>query len=203
MKVRNKRLFAILAALVAISMVATGCGGGGAKVDDGAAKEAVKVKIGVSAPFTGDIAALGLGIKNGATLAIEAANADPEAEELGIEFEGLFVDDAGDPKTGVNAAAQMISDAKIIGIVGHLNSGISIPTSEKYREAGLVMISPASTNPKLTQQGFENVFRVCATDDLQGSFAADFAVDKLGAKSVAIVSDSTPYGDGLDRKSVV
>ncbi len=197
MKVRNKRLFAILAALVAISMVATGCGGGGAKVDDGAAKEAVKVKIGVSAPFTGDIAALGLGIKNGATLAIEAANADPEAEELGIEFEGLFVDDAGDPKTGVNAAAQMISDAKIIGIVGHLNSGISIPTSEKYREAGLVMISPASTNPKLTQQGFENVFRVCATDDLQGSFAADFAVDKLGAKSVAIVSDSTPYGDGL------
>lgn len=197
MKVRNKRLFAILAALVAVSMIATGCGGGGGETTDGGSTEAVTVKLGVSSPFTGDVAALGLGIKNGATLAIEEANADPEVQELGITFEGLFVDDAADPKTGVNAAAQMTSDSKVIGIVGHLNSGVSIPTSEKYREAGLVQISPASTNPQLTLQGFENVFRVCATDDVQGSFAADFVVDSMGAKKVAVISDSTPYGDGL------
>lgn len=197
MKVRNKRLFAILAALVAVSMIATGCGGGGGETTDGGSTEAVTVKLGVSSPFTGDVAALGLGIKNGATLAIEEANADPEVQELGITFEGLFVDDAADPKTGVNAAAQMTSDSKVIGIVGHLNSGVSIPTSEKYREAGLVQISPASTNPQLTLQGFENVFRVCATDDVQGSFAADFVVDNLSAKTVAVISDSTPYGDGL------
>lgn len=197
MKVRNKRLFAILAALVAVSMIATGCGGGGGETTDGGGTEAVTVKLGVSSPFTGDVAALGLGIKNGATLAIEEANADPEVQELGITFEGLFVDDAADPKTGVNAAAQMTSDSKVIGVVGHLNSGVSIPTSEKYREAGIVQVSPASTNPQLTLQGFENVFRVCATDDVQGSFAADFVVDNLSAKTVAVISDSTPYGDGL------
>lgn len=197
MKVRNKRLFAILAALVAVSMIATGCGGGGGETTDGGSTEAVTVKLGVSSPFTGDVAALGLGIKNGATLAIEEANADPEVQELGITFEGLFVDDAADPKTGVNAAAQMTSDSKVIGVVGHLNSGVSIPTSEKYREAGIVQVSPASTNPQLTLQGFENVFRVCATDDVQGSFAADFVVDNLSAKTVAVISDSTPYGDGL------
>lgn len=198
MKVRNKRLFAILAALVAVSMIATGCGGGGGETTDGGGEtEAVTVKLGVSSPFTGDVAALGLGIKNGATLAIEEANADPAVQELGITFEGLFVDDAADPKTGVNAAAQMTSDSKVIGVVGHLNSGVSIPTSEKYREAGIVQVSPASTNPQLTLQGFENVFRVCATDDVQGSFAADFVVDTLAAKTVAVISDSTPYGDGL------
>lgn len=195
MKVRNKRFFAVLAALVAVSMIATGCGGG--EATDGGTAESTTVKIGVSSPFTGDVAALGLGIKNGATLAIEEANADAEVQELGIQFEGLFVDDAADPKTGVNAAAQMTSDAKTIGVVGHLNSGVSIPTSEKYREAGVVQVSPASTNPQLTLQGIENVFRVCATDDVQGSFAADFAVDEMGASNAAVISDSTPYGDGL------
>lgn len=196
MKVRNKRLFAVLASLVAVSMIATGCGGGG-ETDGGGEAEATTIKIGVSSPFTGDVAALGLGIKNGATLAIEEANASAELQELGITIEGLFVDDAADPKTGVNGAAQMTSDPSVVGVVGHLNSGVSIPTSEKYNEAGIVQISPASTNPKLTQQGFENVFRVCATDDVQGSFAADFAVDELGAKKAAVISDSTPYGDGL------
>ncbi len=199
MKLRDKRVLAVLAALVAMSMIATGCGGGEAETTDGgsAATEVTKVKLGVSSPFTGDVAALGLGIKNGATLAIKQANEDPAVKELGLEFEGLFVDDAADPKTGVNAATQMTSDAKVIGIVGHLNSGVSIPTSAKYREAGLVQVSPASTNPQLTQQGFENVFRVCTIDSVQGSFAGDFAVDKLGAKNVAVISDSTPYGDGL------
>lgn len=199
MKVRNRRLFAVLAALVAISLVATGCGGGTEEpaASDGGEKAAATVKLGVSSPFTGDVAALGLGIKNGAALAIDEANADPAVKELGLTFDALYVDDAADPKTGVNAATQMTSDSEVIGIVGHLNSGVSIPTSAKYREAGLVQVSPASTNPKLTQQGFENVFRVCTIDTVQGSFAGDFAFDKLALKSVAVISDSTPYGDGL------
>ena len=134
MKVRNKRLFAVLASLVAVSMIATGCGGGGGSETGGGEAEATTIKIGVSSPFTGDVAALGLGIKNGATLAIEEANASPELKELGITSEGLFVDDAADPKTGVNAAAQMTSDPKVVGVVGHLNSGVAILAYHLWHE---------------------------------------------------------------------
>jgi branched-chain amino acid transport system substrate-binding protein len=192
---KHKRLVALVALVASLTLVVTGCAKK-AEPSDGTSK-AVEVKIGVSSPFTGDVAALGLGIKNGATLAIDEANTDPELKELGITIAGLFVDDAADPKTGVTAATQMTSDSKVVGVVAHLNSGVSIPTSAKYKEAGIVQISPASTNPKLTQQGFKNVFRVCTIDTVQGSFAGDFAIDTLGAKTVAVISDSTPYGDGL------
>jgi len=194
---KHRRLVALIALVASLALVVTGCGNGGTSDGDGDGTEKVEVKIGVSSPFTGDVAALGLGIKNGAALAIEKANEDPEIQELGIEISGLFVDDAADPKTGVNAATQMTSDSKVVGVVAHLNSGVSIPTSAKYKEAGIVQVSPASTNPKLTQQGFKNVFRVCTIDTVQGSFAGDFAIDTLGAKTVAVISDSTPYGDGL------
>ncbi len=191
---KHRRLVALIALVASLALVVTGCAKSGS---GGGSTGKTEVKIGVSSPFTGDVAALGLGIKNGATLAIDKANADPKIQELGISISGLFVDDAADPKTGVNAATQMTSDSKVIGVVAHLNSGVSIPTSAKYNEAGIVQISPASTNPKLTQQGFKNVFRVCTIDTVQGSFAGDFAIDKLGAKTVAVISDSTPYGDGL------
>lgn len=192
---KNRRLVALIALVASLALVVTGCGKK-ADTGDGTTK-AVEIKIGVSSPFTGDVAALGLGIKNGATLAIDKANEDQALKDLGITISGLFVDDAADPKTGVNAATQMTSDSKVVGVVAHLNSGVSIPTSAKYNESGIVQISPASTNPKLTQQGFKNVFRVCTIDTVQGSYAGDFAIDKLGAKSVALISDSTPYGDGL------
>jgi branched-chain amino acid transport system substrate-binding protein len=193
---KSKRLFAIVAMLVMLAMVVTGCGGNGdADNGDGDTGDLVEVKIGVSAPFTGDIAALGLGIRNGAQLAIEEAA--PELEEMGIELSMLAVDDAGDPKTGVNAANQMVSDSAVVGVVAHLNSGVSIPASAVYNEAGIVQVSPASTNPALTLQGFENVFRVCTIDTVQGSFAAEYAYDELGFMSVAVIDDSTPYGEGL------
>ncbi len=193
---KSKRLFVIIAMFVMLAMVVTGCGGGGGAEDgDGGTADLVEVKIGVSSPFTGDIAALGLGIRNGAQLAIEEAA--PELEEMGIALSMLAVDDAGDPKTGVNAANQMVSDNAVVGVVAHLNSGVSIPTSAVYNEAGIVQISPASTNPALTLQGFENVFRVCTIDTVQGSFAAEYAYDELGFTSVAVIDDSTPYGEGL------
>ncbi|MBN2405557.1 MAG: branched-chain amino acid ABC transporter substrate-binding protein [Coriobacteriia bacterium] len=195
---KSKRFFALVAVLASLTMVVTGCGGTSADTTDGdAGSEMVEIKIGVSSPFTGDVAALGLGIKNGATLAIDEANNDPELAELGIKISGFFVDDAADPKTGVTAANQMVSDSAVVGVVAHLNSGVSIPTSAVYNEAGIVQVSPASTNPALTEQGFANVFRVCTIDTVQGSFAGDFAIDMLGATKVAVIDDSTPYGEGL------
>jgi branched-chain amino acid transport system substrate-binding protein len=192
---KSKRLFAVIAMLVMLAMMVTACGGNGDADGGNGAGDLVEVKIGVSSPFTGDIAALGLGIRNGAQLAIEEAA--PELEEMGIALSMLAVDDAGDPKTGVNAANQMVSDSAVVGIVAHLNSGVSIPASAVYNEAGIVQVSPASTNPALTLQGFENVFRVCTIDTVQGSFAAEYAYDELGFMSVAVIDDSTPYGEGL------
>jgi branched-chain amino acid transport system substrate-binding protein len=142
--------------------------------------------------LTGDIAAMGQGMKNGATLAIEEANQTSQE----IKFELLALDDRADPKEAVNIANQIISDKDVYGVVGHLNSGCSIPASSVYNKYNLVMISPASTNPKLTLQGFTNIFRTCTTDDVQGSFAADFIYKKKMEK-VAIIHDKTPYGQGL------
>jgi branched-chain amino acid transport system substrate-binding protein len=192
---KSKRLFAVIAMLVMLAMMVTACGGNGDADSGNGAGDLVEVKIGVSSPFTGDVAALGTGIRNGAQLAIEEAA--PELEEMGIALSMLAVDDAADPKTGVNAANQMVSDSAVVGIVAHLNSGVSIPASAVYNEAGVVQVSPASTNPALTLQGFENVFRVCTIDTVQGSFAAEYAYDELGFESVAVIDDSTPYGEGL------
>jgi branched-chain amino acid transport system substrate-binding protein len=199
MKVRkNKRLLAILSALVAVSMIATGCGGGGT-TDTGGAEptESTVVKIGIGAPLTQGAVALGQGIKRGALLAINQANESDRAKELGIKFDTVDGDDQGDPKAGVNAANTFASDSALVGVVGHLNSGVSIPASKVYREAKIVQVSPASTNPALTKQGFENVFRTCATDDVQGPVGAQSAYEALGFKSAVVIDDSTPYGEGL------
>lgn len=150
------------------------------------------VKIALVCPLTGDIAAMGQGMKNGAMLAIEEANRTLKD----IQFELLALDDRADPKEAVNAANQIVSDKGVCGVVGHLNSGCSIPASAVYNRHNLVMISPASTNPKLTLQGFTNIFRTCTTDDVQGSFAADF-IYKKNLKEVAVIHDKTPYGQGL------
>lgn len=153
------------------------------------------VKIALVAPLTGDIAAMGQGMKNGATLAIEEANEQKIVK--GVRFELLALDDRADPKEAVNVANQIVSDRNIYGVVGHLNSGCSIPASTVYNRHNLVMISPASTNPKLTLQGFKNVFRTCTTDDVQGGYAAEVIHKDMKIKQVAIIHDKTPYGQGL------
>lgn len=199
MKVRNKRvLLGVLAALVAVSMIATGCGGGGTE-SEGAepSGEAKTVKIGIGAPLTQGAVALGQGMKRGANLAIKEANESEKAKELGITFASVDGDDQGDPKTGVTVANTFASDQNLLGVMGHLNSGVSIPASKVYNQNKIAMISPASTNPALTKQGYENVFRVCATDDVQGPIAAENAFGKLGLKSAVVIDDSTPYGEGL------
>ncbi len=180
-------MFRILLALFGILIGFVGC----AKAPEG---EQV-VKIALVCPLTGDIAAMGQGMKRGAEMAIEEANASGKFQDIKLELAAF--DDRGDPKEAANVANQVISDAKIIGVIGHLNSGCSIPASQVYAKHNLLMITPASTNPKLTLQGLKNVFRVCTTDDVQGSFGANYCVDNLKIITVAVIHDKTAYGQGL------
>ncbi|SOZ35892.1 branched-chain amino acid ABC transporter substrate-binding protein [Cupriavidus neocaledonicus] len=157
----------------------------------------VVVKIGHAAPLTGGIAHLGKDNENGARLAVEEVN--KSGLEVGgkkVKLELVGEDDAGDPKTGT-AVAQKLVDAKVAAVVGHLNSGVSIPASKIYSDAGIVQISPSSTNPDYTKQGFKTTYRVVATDAQQGPALANYAAKTLHAKSVAIVDDATAYGKGL------
>jgi branched-chain amino acid transport system substrate-binding protein len=153
------------------------------------------IKIALVCPMTGDIAAMGQGMKRAAGMAVEEANLSNRFP--GIKLELAVFDDRADPKEAINVANQIISDTKILGVVGHLNSGCSIPASQIYAKRNLLMISPASTNPKLTLQGLKNVFRVCTTDDVQGSFAANYVLDKLKLNQVAVIHDKTAYGQGI------
>ena len=195
MKVSKKAL-AVVAAFVALSMIATGCSKPAASTDGGS-KEAKTISIGVGAPLTAGAVALGQGMKRGAGLAIDEANKSEAAKAAGLQFKAVDGDDQGDPKTGVTVANTFASDANLLGVMGHLNSGVSIPASKVYADKKIVMISPASTNPALTQQGLSNVFRVCTTDAVQGPAAADYATKLLGFKTAYVIDDSTPYGEGL------
>jgi len=146
--------------------------------------------------MTGPQAHLGKDNENGAVLAIEELNA--KGMEIGgakVKFELLNEDDAADPKQGA-IVAQKLVDAKVNGVIGHLNSGTTIPASKLYADAGIPQISGSATNPKYTQQGFATAFRVMANDVQQGKSLGEFAV-KQGIKTVAIVDDRTAYGQGL------
>ena len=191
---KAKRYVALVAVLAVVALVVTGCGGSGAST---AGSGKVTVDIGIGAPLTQGATALGQGMVRGATLAIDDVNASADAKKLGITFVGIQGDDQGNATKGGNVANQFASDPKLVGVMGHLNSGVSIPASAIYARTNIVMVSPASTNPLLTQRGLKNVFRVCTTDAVQGPVAADDAITKLGKKAVYVVDDSTPYGTGL------
>jgi branched-chain amino acid transport system substrate-binding protein len=199
MKVSTKRLLAAASLLVAVAMIGTGCGGSTSSTGSTSTASMKEVKIGIGAPLTAGATALGQGMVRGAELAIEQANASETVKAAGLKFSPVSGDDQGDPKTGVTVANTFASDPDLVGVMGHLNSGVSIPASKVYSDKKIVMISPASTNPALTQQGLKNVFRVCTTDAIQGPAAADYASKLLGFKSVYVVDDSTPYGEGLAK----
>jgi branched-chain amino acid transport system substrate-binding protein len=158
--------------------------------------EVVTVKIGSAAPLTGEIAHLGKDNDNGVQLAIAQAN-DKHLKIGGkeVKFEVMSEDDQADPKLGPTIA-QKFADAKVAGVVGHLNSGVTIPASAVYNQAGIPMISGSATNPKLTEQGFKNVFRVVGRDDQQGPAVAQY-LESMKVKKVAIADDATAYGEGL------
>ncbi len=153
-----------------------------------------QVKFGLGAPITGPNAAVGTQMKNGAEQAIADFNA--AGGILGEKAELAFGDDASDPKQGVSAANKFSGDG-IKAVVGHYNSSVSIPSSEVYEEAGIVQISPSSTNPTFTERKMWNVFRTCGRDDQQGAVAGNFIAKHFAGKKVAIVHDKTTYGKGL------
>lgn len=155
------------------------------------------VKIGHAAPLTGANAHLGKDTENGARLAVEEINKKGlviGGQKITLELDAQ--DDASDPRQGTQVAQKLIDD-KVVAVVGHMNSGTSIPASKIYSDADVLQISPSATNPVYTQQGFKTTYRVVATDAQQGPALADYASKTLKAKSVAIVDDATAYGQGL------
>ena len=159
--------------------------------------EDVVVKIGHVGPTSGGIAHLGKDNENGARMAIDELNA--KGVSIGgkkVKFELLAEDDAADPKQGT-AAAQKLIDAKVVGVVGHLNSGTSIPASKIYSDAGVPQISPSATNPKYTRQGLKTTFRVVADDVHLGGTLGRYAVEQIKGKTIAVIDDRTAYGQGV------
>ena len=161
------------------------------------ARAQVEIRIGSASPLSGPGAHQGKDIENGARMAIDDLNAQ------GVAVGGKKVkwvlraeDDASDPKTGA-AVAQKLVDARVAGVVGHLNSGTTVPASKIYHDAGIPQISPAATTPLYTSQGFNTAFRVVASDQLVGRTLANHAVTVLGAKKIAVIDDRTAFGQGL------
>ena len=155
------------------------------------------VKIGHVGPISGAIAHLGKDNENGARLAIEDLNA--KGISIGgakVKFELVAEDDAADPKQGA-AAAQKLVDGKVNGVIGHLNSGTSIPASKIYSDAGIPQISPSATNPKFTRQGYKTTFRVVADDVHLGGTLGRYALKTMKGKNIAVIDDRTAYGQGV------
>ncbi len=188
----KRSLFALSAVVIAVALAACG-----KKAD-----EEQVVKIGHVGPTSGEIAHLGKDNEYGARLAIDELNA--KGVTIGgkkVKIELLAEDDAGNPKQGT-AAAQKLVDAKVNGVVGHLNSGTSIPASKIYSDAGIPQISPSATNPTYTRQGFKTTFRVVADDVHLGGTLGRYAMNQIKGKSISVIDDRTAYGQGVAEEFV-
>jgi branched-chain amino acid transport system substrate-binding protein len=159
------------------------------------AQDKATIKIATQSPLSGGQAALGEGIKLATQLAIEQFKGD--LEKMGFRIVLVPYDDQAKPDVGVSNARNIIADKEILGVIGHLNSGVALPSSEVYKDANLAMVSPANTNPTITDRGYENVYRVCGRDDVQGVVGAEFASTELKAKTVYVIHDKTTYGQGV------
>ncbi len=184
-----KRCYAVLqsltvAVLSVMLVTAAGC----------SSQQKDVIRIGAAGPMTGDQSKMGIDLRNGVELAVAEWN--EKGGVLGKKIELVPGDDQADPKQAVSIANKYVNQ-KVVAVVGHWNSNCSINASSYYHAANIVMISPASTNPRLTRQGFTNVFRVCGTDDQQGNVAAEFVLKTLRPKRVAVLHDKSTYGQGL------
>ena len=168
---------------VGLGLALAGCG----QKDD-------TIKFGIGGPFTGSNAAFGSQLKQGSEQAI--ADINDAGGILGKKLSSSVGDDVGDPKQGVSVANNFVA-AGVKFVIGHFNSGVSIPTSEIYQENGILQITPASTNPRITERNMWNVFRTCGRDDQQGKVAGEFIAKHFKDKRVAVVHDKTTYGQGL------
>lgn len=177
-----KRTSVVLIVTLA-ALTAAGCGPGGEKI-----------KIGVAGPLTGEQGKAGQDLLHGVQLAVSECNA--RGGVLGRRVVIVAGDDRASDKEAASIAATLCNQG-VVGVIGHYNSHCSIAASQIYHQRGVPQISPASTNPKFTEQGYANVFRTCGRDDQQGKVAAEFALNTLGVKKVAIFHDGTTYGQGL------
>jgi branched-chain amino acid transport system substrate-binding protein len=186
MKATSVRSVLTLCATLAVALLPLGSG-----LD---AQGKGTIKIATQSPLSGGQAALGEGIKLGAQLAVDKFKGP--LEKMGYKVEVVPFDDQAKPDVGVANARNIIADKDILAVVGHLNSGVAIPSSDVYKEVTLAMISPANTNPTVTDRNYPNVNRVCGRDDVQGVVGSEFAAGQK-AKSVYVVHDKTTYGQGV------
>ncbi|MBZ9643226.1 branched-chain amino acid ABC transporter substrate-binding protein [Streptomyces sp. PSKA30] len=201
---RQRSLIAITAALAAGALTLTACGSrdedGGSSNGDGG----TTVTIGVDAPLTGDLSALGLGIKNSVDLAVKTANKEKYVEGVTFKIEAL--DDQAQPSSGQQNATKFVADKEVLGVVGPLNSSVAESMQKVFDDANLVEVSPANTNPALTQgadwqnkqvRPYKSYFRTATTDAIQGPFAAQYVYNDAKKKKVFVIDDKKTYGAGL------
>ncbi|WP_200305099.1 branched-chain amino acid ABC transporter substrate-binding protein [Streptomyces adelaidensis] len=200
---RQRSLIAITAALAAGALTLTACGsrdeGGSSDTGSG-----TTVVIGVDAPLTGDLSAMGLGIKNSADLAAKTANKDKYVEGITFKIEAL--DDQAQPSSGQQNATTFVADKDVLGVVGPLNSSVAESMQKVFDDAGLVEVSPANTGPTLTQgadwqtkkvRTYKSYFRTATTDAVQGPYAAQYVYNDAKKKKVFVIDDKKTYGAGL------
>ena len=188
---RGKVLLILLTAL-SLALIASAC----------SKKQPDVIKIGIAGPMTGDQSRYGVDFKNGAGLAVEHWMA--KGGVGGKKVEIIQEDDQHDPKQAVAVANKLVNEG-VVGVIGHFNSSCSIPASKVYMDGGIPELTPSTTNPQFTEQGYWNVFRVCGRDDQQGKVGAEFVAEGLKKTKVAVIHDKTTYGQGITdvfRKSI-
>ncbi|MDZ4764316.1 MAG: branched-chain amino acid ABC transporter substrate-binding protein [Chloroflexota bacterium] len=180
----RKVRFILLFAVLAVALTAGVAG----------AQDSMVIKIASQTPLSGPQSVLGISMRNAVELAIEQLSGP--LTEMGYSIEYVPYDDQATADIGVSNAQLIVNDPAILGVIGHLNSGVAIPSSEVYNDNDLVMVSPANTNPLVTDRAYPTVNRICGRDDLQGPTAARFASEELGVQTVYILHDTTAYGQG-------
>jgi len=188
--VRKLHLLLSLGIVLVAGAALTSC----QKSQDSKPVEASTIKIGMAGAQTGSDGQIGTSMLNGSKIAIDEWNA--KGGVLGKKIETVILDDEGKPDKAVTVA-QTLVDSGVVAVIGHFNSGCTIPASRRYNDAKIVEISPGSTNPQYTEQGFPYAFRICGRDDQQGPVAAAYMHDKLKLNKIAILHNKTAYGQGL------
>jgi branched-chain amino acid transport system substrate-binding protein len=203
---RSASLYKMSAVIAVGALALAGCGsrGGASSSSSTGSSSNTVVEIGVDAPLTGSLAALGLGIQNSADLAVKTANSTKEVP--GVTFKLVAKDDQKNPTIGQQNATSFVADSGIVGVVGPLNSSVAQSMQKVFNDANVVEVSPANTNPSLTQganwqtakaRTYKSYFRTATTDAIQGPFAADYVYNTLKITKVATVDDTKTYGHGL------
>ncbi|MEU6846291.1 branched-chain amino acid ABC transporter substrate-binding protein [Streptomyces sp. NPDC046716] len=203
---RHRSQLILTAVLTTGALTLTACGSRDDSGDKSGDKSNTTVVIGVDAPLSGDLSAIGIGIKNSVDLAAKTANKNKEVP--GVTFQIKALDDVANPSTGGQNATTLVGNKDVLGVVGPLNSSVAQSMQKTFNSANLVEISPANTAPELTQganylksksRQFKSYFRTATTDALQGPYAAQYAYNTLKLKTVYSVDDKKTYGAGLAR----